>query len=298
MTAGGGGGTGRVSVVTRTMGRPAFLRRVGAALGAAAPAGLEWIVVDDSGEPGTGRDEASAAAARWNLNLVLVASGQRHRARALNSGLAAATGDFLHILDDDDTIMRGFYDAALARLAEQPRFGAVACRAERVDEKVSAGGDLQELRRRPHYPELRAVSLMSMAVQQVTPPCSLLFRREAMDATGAFDPGLEVCEDHEYLLRFMLRHDIGLIDRTLCAFHVRSKDAPEGWRNSRATLAHAEADALFRNAMLRRSLDDPADRIGLLLAAGELLRGVDKLDRGLTLISRLPLAGWLRGRGE
>ena len=34
----------------------------------------------------------------------LVVSGTRHRAKAANAGLAAATGALIHFLDDDDTV--------------------------------------------------------------------------------------------------------------------------------------------------------------------------------------------------
>jgi hypothetical protein len=139
-----------------------------------------------------------------------------------------------------------------------------------------------------------------MLVQQVTPPCSLLFRREAMRGIGLFAEDLPVCEDHEFLLRFLLRHDIGLIDKRLAFFHTRSPDSGERYLNSDSSRRHVAVDTAFRNAMLRRSLGNPADRLGLLLLLGDLARGATKIDRATVLlrdnamISRL--YRWLRRR--
>lgn len=283
-----------VSIITRTMGERLFLRRALACVTAAAPVGAEWIIVDDSGDADAAVSDIAEAAAKAGLSMKAVKSGQRHRSKALNAGVAAARGTYLHIFDDDDTIRPGFYRTMMARLEAKPAFGAVAARSEAVAEATDANGHLKETRRRPQFPELQAVTLAMMAVQQWTPPVSLLFRRSAMEATGHFDESLPVCEDYDFLLRFLLIHDIALIDEVLCAVHARAPDSGGSMRNSEATLNHPEVDGAFRNAMLRRSLKDPTDQIGLLLLQGELARGSLKIERAATMLRRKGALGWLR----
>lgn len=283
-----GSGRPQISVITRTMGEPLFLSRVFGSLCAAAPQDTQWIVVDDSGnaDPIIGgiMDKASQTP---NLRPLLVRSAQRHRAKAMNAGLAAATGGYIHILDDDDTIDAEFYTAAAAALEDQPRAAAAAVRAQMVEETIDRHKTaLTERRRTAHFPEIQAIAISTMLVQQVTPPCSILFRSKEMHDTGLFSEEFEVCEDYEFLLRFLLRNDIILVDRVLCAFHTRPGLTSGAHANSESSWNHAEADAKFRNALLRRSLSDPSDRLGHMMLMGDLARGAAKIDRATLLLRR------------
>lgn len=275
-----------VSVVTRTMGHSPFLSRVCNSLLAAQHGKMQWVLVDDAGDATAPIATVAQKARAAGITVTEVRSATRHRGKALAAGIAATTGEFVHILDDDDTVEETFYVEMKGNLSARPSIGALASRCWRVDEDATAN-DFKEIRRRKHYPEIRAISLAGMAVQQTTPTCSLLFRRHAMMATGSIRSDLEVCEDYEFLLRFLLLYDIGLLDRPLSSFHVRQLTAGITG-NSAASTVHAESDAFFRNAMLRESLNDPSKPLGFLLAFGEMTRGASKFDR---------LAGWIRAQG-
>ena len=290
-----------VSVITRTIGTEIFLRRALGSLSAAAPSGTEWIVVDDGApEPGLIDAIIANAKADGHLRPILVQRRSRHRAKAMNAGLEAATGDAIHILDDDDTIHPAFYDEALTALGRSPHHHAVAVRCEKVEERIGNDHVIREIRRTPHFPEISALGIATMLVQQVTPPCSLLFRREAMRGVGPFAEHLAVCEDYEFLLRFLLRHDIVLIDKQLASFHTRTPDSCDRYGNSDSSRRHADVDAAFRNYMLRRSLQNRDDPLGLLLLIGDLARGATKIDRATSLLRGNATASrfyrWLRHR--
>ena len=212
----------KLSVITRTYDRLPLLRRCFESIRSAATEGLEWIVVDDV--PGGSPDlSAFVASARegCSMEVRLVVAGTRHRAKAANAGLAAATGALVHFFDDDDTIAPDFYAKAIAYLAEQPRFGAVATLADSVVERAMPDGSFWEVARTPHYPETRVVSLAEFAVVQTIAPVSFVARRDCIDATGGFDERFEVCEDYDFYLRFLTRFDIGILPEILCAFHSR-----------------------------------------------------------------------------
>ena len=284
-------GQPQISVITRTMGEPLFLTRAFESLCAAAPQGTQWIVVDDTGNAdafiGGIVDKASQ---KPNIRPLLVRSAQRHRAKAMNAGLAAATGDYIHILDDDDTIDAGFYTAAVAALEARPHAAAAAVRAHMVEETIDPQGTtVTERRRTAHFPEIQAIAISTMLAQQLTPPCSIIFRSRQMRDTGPFSEEFEVCEDYEFLLRFLLRYDIMLVDRVLCAFHTRPGLTSGAHANSESSWNHAEADTRFRNALLRRSLSDPTDKLGHMMLLGDLTRGAAKLDRATLLLRRSKL---------
>ena len=289
-----------VSVITRTYDRVPLLQRCFETLQKARLEDLEWIVVDD--EPGGNVETASfikSARLTSRVPIQLVVSGARHRAKAANVGLAAATGTLVHFLDDDDTVAPSFYRNTSAFLAENPRFGAVVTLAESVIERRMPDGSFKEIERLPHYPETRTVSLAELAVVQTFPLVALVARRDCIDAVGGFSERFEVCEDYDLYLRFLTRFDIGVVPEVHCAFHQREEgNVPDSWLNSPASRQHRIEDKLFRNALLRQDLEQGKMGIGWLLAVGDMTRAAWRLNLVLDALQRRSwakaLLRWLR----
>ncbi|HJX10494.1 MAG TPA: glycosyltransferase family A protein [Candidatus Binatia bacterium] len=295
----------KVSVITRTYDRLPLLKRCFASLQQANIEDLEWIVVDD--QPGANpqlREFIESAGSNSTFPVRLVVSGVRHRAKAANAGLAVATGELVHFLDDDDTVAPSFYRKTCAFLAENSRFGAVVTLADGVLERWMPDGSFVELKRIPHYPETRAVSLAELAVVQTFPPVAFLARRDRVEAVGGFRETLEVCEDYDFYLRFLTRFDIGVMPEVLCAFHQRAEgdDVPESWLNSPASRQHRIEDKLFRNALLRQDLELGRIGIGWLLALGDMTRAAWRINLVLDALQRRSwpraLLNWLRRSGQ
>ena len=288
----------KISVITRTCDRLPLLERCFESLRKASVADLEWIVVDD--QAGSNPQLREFVARAGSIGSVrLVKSGARHRAKAANIGLAAATGELVHLLDDDDTVAPGFYGKTADFLSANTRFGAVVTLAERVVERRMTDGSFKAIERLPHYPELRAVSLAELAVVQTFAPVSFVARRECLETIGGFNEQFEVCEDYDLYLRFLTRFDIGVVPEVLCAFHQREEgNVPETWLNSFASRQHRIEDKLFRNALLRRDLEQGKMGIGWLLAIGDMTRAAWRLNLVLDALQRrtLPRAivRWLR----
>lgn len=242
--------------------------------------GAEWIIINDSVEPAekTRLEEQIADFSRraaFDIRLINRQSG--HRTAALNSGFDAATGEYLHILDDDDTVRPTIYEAAI-RFLEVPdnrSWGAVAVRCERVDE-ILADGIYREKRRLSHYPELEAISLAAMAATMMTPTCSLVFRRDLV-RDMRFDEAFVVGEDHDFLLRFLLKHDIALLDQVLCAYHQRV-EGRGGDANSTISRNHRVEATRFRNALLRRDIAEGRIGLGWLVTLADMNRGSQRLN--------------------
>jgi hypothetical protein len=275
-----------VSIITRTANRPWFLSRVCDGLRAARPSDAEWIICDDAprGTPGIG-DFIEQAAHRLAMPVRLVESHSGSRPKAANRGLEAARGAFVHLHDDDDTIAPAFYARTTEFLKTESAYGGVAVLSERVDERWD-GCRAVPHRRRPHYHEIAALTLASMATVQTIPPIALLVRRSTVETVGPFNVNLAVCEDHEFLLRLLMVADIGMIRECLAAFHQRvgGKDGDADALNSAASTEHATQDARFRNAMLRNDLAEGRVGLGFLLALGEMNQGAWRVN---LLLSKL-----------
>jgi GT2 family glycosyltransferase len=292
----------KVSVITRTCDRLPLLKRCWEYLQKTTlNDDLEWIVVDD--EPMQDPQVAGfieSISSTSTIPIRLVKSGAHHRAKAANVGLAAATGTLVHFLDDDDTVAPSFYRKTTEFLEKNSRFGAVVVLANRVIERRMPDGSFAERKRFPHYPETRVVSLAELAVVQTFPPVAFVGRRECVDAVGGFTDTFEVCEDYDFYLRFLTRFDIGVLPEVLCAFHQREgqKGTPESWLNSAASRNHRIEDKLFRNALLRRDLEQGRVGIGWLLALGEMARGSWRINLVLDTLQRHTLSrsvlNWLR----
>src|SRR5690349_20594494 len=86
-----------ISVVVPTVGRPELLRALRSVRAQCTRSRIEVIVVDD-GDPGAELPSGAASLA----DCVIHTEGRVGGARARNLGIAAASGDMVALLDDDD----------------------------------------------------------------------------------------------------------------------------------------------------------------------------------------------------
>ena len=285
----------RLSVVTRTRGRNLLLRRAGQGLKASLPAGSEWIIVCDDPVPdGSVELLVQSLGLGPDVAVKIVETRGIGRPEALNAGLDAATGTYLHFHDDDDTVEPGFYARTLDFLDADPRYGAVVTWVERRSETVE-GDIIRPLAVTPHNPGLRTITFAQLASACLFPPIAFVARRERALETGRFDRALDVAEDYDFFLRFLAIADIGVIAERLCAVHVRpAADPADALANSRASDAYEEVDALYRNAKFRQDLATGELGLGWLLLIGELAKTTTRVDAILGALRKAPLFGRLR----
>ena len=130
-----GGATGsnpaRVSIVIPTHNRAGLLRlAVDSALAQTYPQ-VEVIVVDDGSTDGT-----AAMVAQYGERVTYLRQANRDVAAARNTGIRAASGDYLAFLDDDDLILPDKIERQAQVLAARPearRFGHALPRRARFD---------------------------------------------------------------------------------------------------------------------------------------------------------------------
>jgi len=255
-----------LSVITRTYNRPTLLERAMESVVGSALRSIEWIVVDDSGtvSPATSKvvDHANAAGIRARA----ITSNRAGRAGAANAGWKAALGRFVHFHDDDDTVEPAFYATVLDSLSRSNRRSAVRVMCRRIDERIE-DGVIKPVRKRRHYPERRSVTLLEAAEIFAYPPIGTVFSRSILEQISGFKDDLEIAEDYDLLLRYLLVDDIYTIDELLANFHVRpSADGADA--NSEITYEFKSSDLDFRNRLLREDINSNRFGLGWLLFLG------------------------------
>lgn len=231
----------RISVITRTLGRDC-LAEAGASVAAQSLAPFEWIVVDAAGN-------GLAPPAAGGVPVRVVSTGERlPRSRAANAGLAAARGDLLLILDDDDLLLPGHLAHLAQALAANP--GARLAYSDweaRVSPDQRWGG---------HAPPF---SHLLLCRQNLFPPHAALFDASLVRERGLrVDEGLEYFEDWDFWLA--AARLTPFVHSPQCTAIYRTYLSESGIH------AHGRADADPRlaqdSATIRGRYRDDRDRLG------------------------------------
>jgi hypothetical protein len=206
-----------VSVVIPTQDRLPLLRDALASVCGQTYANWEAVVVNDGGPDIAGVVNSMPAEALRRITLIQ--SAQAHgQARARNTGVAAARGELIAFLDDDDIHKPGHLAALVAGL-RQSGAALAYTRAEAVVERL-AGGAREVLRRGPASPWFR-YSRALLLVRNAMPLQNCAIRRECFQRFGNFDEGVTCAEDWELLLRFSARADFQQVAEMTTEIHVR-----------------------------------------------------------------------------
>ena len=199
----------RVSAIIPTYQRPADLRLALASVVAQTyPAeALEIIVVDD----GSADDGAARVCAELGERVRYLKKPNGGVSAARNHGMAAATGAYLALLDDDDEWRPTKIARQVELLTRRPEIGMVITDVERMDaDRVGF-----EIFRRREFIPVDGWVLPHVLRNPALAPASAMLRREVFTATGGFDTTLRTAEDLDFHLRVAARFQIAVISEPL-----------------------------------------------------------------------------------
>ena len=206
-----------VSVVVRTRDRPALLAEALASLAEGTYRRVEVVLVNDGGAP-----PEVPAGYPFPVRRVDHAES-RGRSAAAAAGVAAATGEWIAFLDDDDLALPEHL-AVLAAAAAGAGVRAVYSDAAVVtyelagDEPGGSGGWREAERRLPYS---RDFDPDVLRVDNYIPFNTLLIERALFEEVG-FDDELPIFEDWDFLIRLARRTPFHHVRRVTCEYrHFR-----------------------------------------------------------------------------
>ncbi|MDP9022185.1 MAG: glycosyltransferase [Actinomycetota bacterium] len=170
----------------------------------------EVLVINDGGDSATAALIEEFADARVRL---LVNTGAPGVSGARNTGIAAATGDWVAFLDDDDLWAPGKLAAQLA-VAEAAGAGWVYAGDVTVDAALRVRGGCPPPPPEEIVQRLRAYNAVPAGASNVA------VRREVLAVTGGFDPGLRTSEDWDLWLRLAATGLPAYVPRPLVALRT------------------------------------------------------------------------------
>jgi len=179
----------RVSIIIPTYNRSKLLRvALESALAQTYP-NIEVIVVDDGST-----DDTAMVMTQYAGRVTYLKQANQDVAAARNTGIRAASGEYLTFLDDDDLIMPTKIERQVRVLASQPEVGLVHCRFYYADED---GNYLYKAGLLPEGEVLQ--ELVCSNFVWVGAP---LIRRQCLEQVGLFDEEIPaICADWDMWLR-------------------------------------------------------------------------------------------------
>lgn len=204
--------------------------------------------------------------------------------KAINLGAKVVKTPMIVVHDDDDTWDKKFLSSTVEYLEKNENCKGVITHTNQIVEKV-VGNEIRQVKSRPFNYELKGIiSIYDMFKNNQFPPISFIYRTEVYDEVGYFDENLEVLEDWDFYLRFLMKYDIHIIEEPLANYHIRNQNnIQEVFKNtvtSRKTV-HQKYDTIIRNKYLRHDMENGRIGIGIMLnvikwSDGKIIKKIKK----------------------
>jgi glycosyltransferase involved in cell wall biosynthesis len=156
--------------------------------------------------------------------IVLVRQKNNGYAGGVMAAAAAATGDYFAVLDSDDQLMPSFVEVMLAQVEAHPELAAVGCDAHLFrdeDGGLFGRGYLRSIGARVPHAAGEVLTVDDVVGGRV-PYYTGAIRRDAWDAVGGYQPGVEAIDESVLIwLRLASAFQVRLLPDRLARYRVR-----------------------------------------------------------------------------
>jgi len=239
-------GMALTSIIIPTHDRPEMLPR---AVESARRAGsnIEVVVVED------GSSDETGAVCRSLPGITLVRL-QRCRGvgHARAAGIAASSGTYISLLDDDDVRLPGTIDRQLAHLEARPEAALVYGQIYRATQSLAIDAE----RVFPRECPVGEVYWTLMASNFIA-SCSVVVRRSAIESVGGWCGDTAPADDWDLWLRITERYPIAALTEPVSIYREPTLWSQQGSSRLADTLLSADLRVLKRCADSPRARADP-----------------------------------------
>ncbi len=199
-----------VSVIIPCKDRPQHLLRALASVREQTILPDEVIVVDDGSEPPLALDYGEEM-----IPVKLIRQSNRGPSAARNRGILEASGDWIALLDSDDTWVADKLETQLDLISRHESAGFCVC------DMVTHGRPAVEF---PFAPaDGSPDGVIEDALERLLPGCyihtsGVMFRKDVFTAVGGFDENLWYCEDRDLWLRLAAATEVVATTRRLSEY--------------------------------------------------------------------------------
>lgn len=200
----------RISVVVPTFNRANYLPECLDSIFAQTYPPFEVIVVDDEST-----DETEDVVRRYGSRVRYIYQRNAGEAGARNTGMLAATGEWVAFLDSDDAWLPRKLELQVVALTRYSGAGACFCEDGQIDPKtltIGAPRILPPRARNELFRQLLERSLVGIS--------TVVMRRELIEETGLFDTSLKWGVDWDFMARLALRTDFVEVAHTLVFYRL------------------------------------------------------------------------------
>ncbi|MEH6460603.1 glycosyltransferase family 2 protein [Chitinimonas sp. JJ19] len=206
-----------VSVIVRTHARPDVLREALQSLANQTYPRLEVMVVEDGAPTAQAMVEAEFAG---RMNVRYFATGEKvGRSEAGNRAMAAAQGEWMNFLDDDDQLFADHVEVLLETALTQGKRGAYGLAWE-VATEIDSYSPFRYRELNHATVHRQPFSRLTMWHHNYLPIQAVLFHRSLFERHGGFATEMDQLEDWNLWTRYTLHDDFVMVEKTTSKYRV------------------------------------------------------------------------------
>jgi len=192
-----------ISVIIPTYNRAAFIARAIDSVLAQTHKADEIIVVDDGST-----DTTQEILAGYHDSIQIITQTNHGVSSARNSGIKAAKGRWICLLDSDDVWHPAKLERQKAYHDKHP-----SCKISHTQEQWIRNG--KKIRQKAYHDKPQGWCFDENLCFCKIAPSTIMIEKEVFAKVGLFDERLKVCEDYDLWLRILRHFRLGLVDEVL-----------------------------------------------------------------------------------
>lgn len=216
-----------VSIVIRTCGRPAVLKKALDSVALQDYKNIEVVVVED----GSNMSEEMICSQYSDMNIKYISESRRvGRSAVGNRGMAAASGAYLNFLDDDDVFLPNHVGTLAKTIREHDCIAAYSIAEEHQFQKKD-GLEYPYQVKRKFVRYKQPFNRLLLYYMNYIPIQSIMFRRDLFEKYGGFDETLDALEDWDMWVRYSLEGDFVFVPETTSVYYTPYKSTEKRKRD-------------------------------------------------------------------